>query len=65
LVSVERIQLLQRLRLEDEERRKKELLEKQRKEKQEQELRKKREAGKNSPLYYAYGMNNSLLLPVY
>ncbi|KAI8603923.1 hypothetical protein EDD21DRAFT_367761 [Dissophora ornata] len=40
----ERIQLLQRLRLEDEERRKRELQEKQRKERLEQEMRKKREA---------------------
>ncbi|KAG0285788.1 hypothetical protein BGZ98_005325, partial [Dissophora globulifera] len=39
-----RIQLLQRLRLEDEERRKRELQEKLRKEKHEQEMRKKREA---------------------
>ncbi|KAF9436813.1 Tudor domain-containing protein 7 [Entomortierella beljakovae] len=40
----ERILLLQRLRLEDEERRKREALEKQRKEKLEEEMRKKREA---------------------
>jgi hypothetical protein len=43
--AIERIQILQKLRLEDEERRKKELQEKQRKERLEQELRKKREAG--------------------
>ncbi|KAF9397349.1 hypothetical protein BGX21_008946, partial [Mortierella sp. AD011] len=41
----EKIALLQRLRLEDEERRKREVLEKQRKEKLEEEMRKKREAG--------------------
>ncbi|KAF9986974.1 hypothetical protein BGZ75_001211 [Mortierella antarctica] len=41
----ERILLLQRLRLEDEERRKREALEKQRREKLEEEMRKKREAG--------------------
>ncbi|KAG0258873.1 Tudor domain-containing protein 7 [Mortierella polycephala] len=40
----ERILLLQRLRLEDEERRKREALEKQRREKLEEEMRKKREA---------------------
>ncbi|KAG0015555.1 Tudor domain-containing protein 7 [Entomortierella chlamydospora] len=40
----EKIALLQRLRLEDEERRKREVLEKQRKEKLEEEMRKKREA---------------------
>ncbi|ORZ13449.1 hypothetical protein BCR41DRAFT_355789 [Lobosporangium transversale] len=40
----ERIQLLQRLRLEDEERRRREVLEKQRREKLEEEMRKKREA---------------------
>ncbi|KAF9942126.1 hypothetical protein BGZ65_009734, partial [Modicella reniformis] len=40
----DRIQLLQRLRLEDEERRKRELQEKQRKERIEQEIRKKRAA---------------------
>ncbi|KAF9190197.1 hypothetical protein BGZ51_008827 [Haplosporangium sp. Z 767] len=39
-----RIQLLQRLRLEDEQRRKRELQERQRKEKLEQEMRRKREA---------------------
>ncbi|KAG0212359.1 hypothetical protein BGX28_006503 [Mortierella sp. GBA30] len=43
-LEAERIQLLQRLRLEDEERRKKELQEKERREKQEQEMRRKREA---------------------
>ncbi|KAF9116600.1 hypothetical protein BGX27_001009 [Mortierella sp. AM989] len=41
----EQIARLQRLRLEDEERRKRETLEKQRKEKLEEEMRKKREAG--------------------
>ncbi|KAG0303416.1 Tudor domain-containing protein 7 [Dissophora globulifera] len=40
----ERILLLQRLRLEDEERRKREVLEKQRRERLEEEMRKKREA---------------------
>ena len=45
VLSIERIQLLQRLRLEDEERRKKEQQEKERKEKLEQEIRRKREAG--------------------
>ncbi|KAF9962554.1 hypothetical protein BGZ70_008025 [Mortierella alpina] len=43
-LEAERIQLLQRLRLEDEERRKKEQQEKERKEKLEQEIRRKREA---------------------
>lgn len=42
----ERILLLQRLRLEDEERRKREAQEKLRREKLEEEMRKKREAGK-------------------
>lgn len=42
---IERIQLLQRLRLEDEERRKKEQQEKERKEKLDQEIQRKREAG--------------------
>lgn len=46
--TIERIQILQKLRLEDEERRKKELQEKQRKEKLDLELRKKREAGMDS-----------------
>lgn len=46
--TIERIQILQKLRLEDEERRKKELQEKQRKEKLELELRKKREVGMGS-----------------
>lgn len=45
-INVDRIELLQRLRREDEERRKREALEKQRREKLELEMRRKREAGK-------------------
>lgn len=49
LLYSERILLLQRLRLEDEERRKREAQEKLRREKLEEEMRKKREAGKWTP----------------
>lgn len=45
-INIDRIELLQRLRREDEERRKREAQEKQRREKLELEMRRKREAGK-------------------